>query len=91
MSESMRSLLNRVRRTSDELDEDSSRNEVVRHLANAYLEYHAEQQEELNQRRKRANQLAGREDRESNESKDYDAYLGVSLQGEDNPFIGSSK
>lgn len=91
MSESMRSLLNRVRRTTNELDEDSSRNEVVRYLANAYLEYHAEQQEELNQRRKRANQLAGREDRESSESKDYDAYLGVSLQGEDNPFIGSSK
>jgi iron-sulfur cluster repair protein YtfE (RIC family) len=91
MSESMRSLLNRVRRTTDELDEDSSRNEVVRYLANAYLEYHAEQQEELNQRRKRANQLAGRKDRESSESKDYDAYLGVSLQGEDNPFIGSSK
>jgi len=91
MSESMSSLLNRIRNASDELDDDSSRNEVVRHLANAYLEHRAEQQEELNQRRKRANQLAGRENRESGKSKDYDAYLGVSLQGEDNPFIGSSK
>lgn len=87
----MKNLLNQIRRTSDELDEESSRNEVVRHLADAYLEHYTEQQEELNQRQKRANQLAGREDRESSKSKDYDAYLGVSLQGEDNPFIGSSK
>lgn len=91
MSESMSSLLSRVRNASDELDNNSSRNEVVRHLANAYLEGQAEQQEQLNQRRKRANQLAGRENRESSKSKDHDVSLGLSLQGEQNPYIGSSK
>lgn len=91
MSESMGRLLNRVRRTSDELDEDSPRNEVVRYLANSYLEQRAEEKEELEYRRKRANQVAGRENRESSKSKKYHASLGNALQGEDNPFIGSSK
>lgn len=91
MSEPMGHLLNRVRATSDELDEDTPRNEVVRYLANTHLEHQAELEEELEYRQKRANQIVGRVDRKSSKTKETHASLGNALQGEDNPYIGSSK
>lgn len=91
MSDSISDLLNQVRHTAEELDEDTSRNELFRYLANTYLQQRAEKQTKLEKRRKRANKIAGRENRDSSDEKDYHAHLGNALEGESNPYIGSSK
>jgi LPS O-antigen subunit length determinant protein (WzzB/FepE family) len=91
MSESMGHLLNEVRDISDELDSDSPRNVVVRFLAKAYLERRKQQNEQLENTRKRVDQLTGRNQHDSQGMKEADVSLGNSLQGTDNPYIGSSK
>jgi uncharacterized alpha/beta hydrolase family protein len=91
MSKSIDSLLNQVRRGSEDLDEGTSQDDIIRYLTSFYISHLDEKQEEINQEQRKTDQLAEQKARESSEQKDYAAYLGISLQGENNPYIGSSK
>jgi hypothetical protein len=75
---------------SDDLDEDASREGIVRFLATDYIERWNAEFDRMANAQKRVNRLIGKDYRAAPDREPY-AIIGNAVDPEDNPYIGSTK